>query len=358
MKKICFFGIYDKNYSRNRILIRGFAANEIGIVYCDINPREVKGFKKYTVLYKKWKEIKHISVDAVVVAFPGQTVMWLAKLLFFRKPIIFDAFISLYDSNVLDRKLHGALSIKGFRDYFLDWYSVRLANIVISDTHEHISYFVSGFNANRRKFIRVPVGIDPEIFYPRQRTSPQVMFDVYFHGSFIPLQGVQYIIDAAEELRGEGISFTIIGNGQEFRKIRAAAEVKRIMDYVHFIDPKPLEELPAYIANADICLGIFGDTAKTQRVIPNKVYECLAMEKPIITADTPAIRELLTDGKNVILCKAGDGEDLARKIRMLKENANIRHSIAQSSYELAVKYLTPSDIVKELMREVRLKLKK
>ena len=76
------------------------------------------------------------------------------------------------------------------------------------------------------------------------------------------------------------------------------------------------------IVEADLCLGIFGNTDKAKRVIPNKVYECLAVGKPVITADTPAIRELFEDGELVFVSVA-DHISLAKAIMALKNDESL-----------------------------------
>ncbi len=100
--KVCYFGIYNSEYSRNRVLISGFKKNGAEIYECRVGPRVGKA-KKFINLYKEYKKIKHNKFDYVIVAFPGHSVVWLAWLLF-GKRIIFDAFTSLYNSNVYDRK--------------------------------------------------------------------------------------------------------------------------------------------------------------------------------------------------------------------------------------------------------------
>jgi glycosyltransferase involved in cell wall biosynthesis len=64
-------------------------------------------------------------------------------------------------------------------------------------------------------------------------------------------------------------------------------------------------------------LGIFGTTSKAGRVIPNKAFQAIACGRPLITSDTPAARELLTDGSDALLVPPGDAQGLAAAVRRL-----------------------------------------
>jgi len=337
IKTICLFGIYNPNYSRNRVLTLGLEKNGVKVIKCKDRSA---GVRKYINLIKKHHKIRK-SYDILVVAFPGWPVVWLAKLLT-KKPIIYDAFLSVYEGHVQDRKKHSPKSIKARYCWFLDWISCKLADKILLDTNEHIKYFIKEFGIKKDKFIRVLVGTGDSNFYPQEEGKKRKEFIVHFHGSYIPLQGVEYILRAANLLERENIKFNIIGS-----KIKKQYQNKEFSNAV-FVDDVPYKELPNYMARADICLGIFGNTPKTQRVIPNKVYEAIAMKKPVITANTPAARELFTDRENILFCKTADPKDLARKILELKNDLSLRNKIAKNSYKLFNKKLTPKILGKKI----------
>jgi len=341
--KICFFGIYNPNYSRNRVLIKGLEENNVEIVEC--NDRTF-GFRKYLNLARKHHRLNK-DYDILLVAFPGWPVMWLAKILT-RKPIVYDAFLSVYEAQIKDRKKYSSNSFKAKYYWFLDWLSCKLADKILLDTNEHIKYFVKKFKIKKDKFIRVLVGTNDRVFFPREEKKDEKQFTVHFHGNFIPLQGVEYIIRAAKILeKYKDIKFNIIGKGQEYNKVMALFQ-KLGIENINFIDRVDYKLLADYMSRTRVCLGIFGDTPKTQRVIPNKVYEAIAMKKPVITADTPAARELFTDKKNILFCRTANSQDLAKKILEIKNNPNLRKKIAENGYELFSKKLTPKILGKNL----------
>ena len=65
---------------------------------------------------------------------------------------------------------------------------------------------------------------------------------------------------------------------------------------------------------ADICLGIFGTSEKAARVIPHKIFDILSCQRPCITRDSPALRELVVDNDAIRLIPAGDAHALAEAI--------------------------------------------
>jgi glycosyltransferase involved in cell wall biosynthesis len=331
---ILYFGIYNPNYSRNRVLIKGLKENGVDVLECNVPYRSWVSYSKLLLKYFLIKK----EFDAMIVGFPGQEVMLLARLLTFRfgskqakKPIIFDVFTSHYGGYILDRKKFSKKSLRAKWYKWLDKKSVELSDVSLLDTNAHIDFFVKEFGLPREKFKRIFVGTDSGVFYPREIKKTTDKFLVHFHGNFIPLQGVSYIIQAAKLLENENVEFNIIGRGQTYKRDCELAEKLKIKN-INFIEPVSYSKLSDYINSADIALGIFGNTLKTNLVIPNKIYEAIACAKPVITADTPAVRELLKDGENVLLCRNANPEDLAKKILLFKHNPEFLHQVGQKGY--------------------------
>src|SRR4030042_3925762 len=88
------------------------------------------------------------------------------------------------------------------------------------------------------------------------------------------------------------------------------------------------------ISQADICLGAFGTTPQSLMTVQNKIYEALAMAKPLISGDSPAVRQCLQHGENIYLCERASGKSLADAIMILYKDSSLREKIAQNGYKL------------------------
>ena len=96
------------------------------------------------------------------------------------------------------------------------------------------------------------------------------------------------------------------------------------------------ERLPDLYRSAGCALGVFGTSDKAARVIPNKAFQALACGAPLVTADTPAARELLTDGRDALLVPAGDADALAVAVRRLAGDRELTDEIAARGRETYV----------------------
>src|SRR3989344_6457800 len=97
--RICYFGIYNPEESRNKIYIKGFKEHGVEIIEC----RDVtRGPLKYLYLFWKHWKIRN-KYDFLIVGYPGHVVVPFAKLIS-KKPVILDALCSLYEGVIVSRQ--------------------------------------------------------------------------------------------------------------------------------------------------------------------------------------------------------------------------------------------------------------
>jgi len=269
--------------------------------------------------------------DFVVVGYMGHfdiLVLWpFAKLR--GVPIVWDAFLSLYNTVVEDRKLLALYNPLSLLLFCWEWLACWLANCIVIDTQAHGRYFSQKFGVSSGKIKRVFVGAETDLFYPLKkkiRASGKETnghpFTVLFYGQYIPLHGIKYIVQAAKLTEKDNIRWILIGQGQEKQTIVGLAQSMDV-ESITFIDWVPYEELLSYLQQADLCLGVFGGTDKTKRVIPNKVYQIIAAGSPLLTGDTPAIKELIPNGcQGISLVPVANAESIAEIVVSLARNSS------------------------------------
>lgn len=347
----CVFGFDESNEGGRTWAIRtGLAENGAIVKSCRT---DVKGFfAKWRDLYRKWNGLEG-NIHAVYVVFMGSYLMPLAWYLARRRGsrIILDMLISQYDTEVGDRRRLSRFSPRAWFLWLVDFFACFLADAIVVDTFAHKNFFVAHFFVDPKNIIVAPIGCRSDLFTPspaaREFGSELI---VEFHGTFIPLQGIEHIVEAAKILqdRGEHVRFVLVGTGQTF------AETERLvkelcLTNVDLVGRKSPKDIPRYVAEGDVCLGIFGATDKALRVIPNKLYECLSAGRPTITERSPAALEVLRDREEVCMVDPANPQDLAEKILELKNDLALRAHLGKRARAISLERFSPLAIARPLI---------
>jgi len=325
--KICYIAGREAAYTRTRTIIEALTYNGYEVITC--LPAD-KSFLHYPFLL--WQIVRrNKDCQLIIVGFYGQLLLPWVKL-FTNKKILFDLYVSTYDTMVFDRRITGSntLLAKWFR--FADRLSMRLADKIILETRDHIDNYAEKFKIPKEKFFHIFLGLNENLFIQNKKDKKKkIYFLVHFHGEYAPFHGVEYILKAADLLRNEKINFRIIGTGITYQKdMKLAAELK--LTNVEFINWIPYELLSDKMSEADCCLGFFGINPRAERILTNKVIEALAVGKPLVTGRNQPVQELLEHNKNALLVKRGDAEALAAAILRLKNNTELRRKIAENAH--------------------------
>ena len=258
-------------------------------------------------------------------------------------PLVFDPLISAYDKQVNEREKYAATSSTARRLLERERRQFAVADLVIADTVGHADYFHDVLGVPRERLLVSPVGADESLFrhVPPRTLAPDERVRLLFYGSFIRLHGVPTIVTALRDYAGPPIHCRFIGEGPMRAEAEAALrELDPARVDVEFEDWLAFEVLPERIAAADIVLGIFGTTPKALRVVPNKVYQALAVGRPVITADTPAYDEPFrrVDTAAIGFVPPGDASalsDLLADWAATRDRLSARGQTAASMFERA-----------------------
>ena len=255
--------------------------------------------------------------DALIVGYPGHFDLPAARRIAQGRPVIFNPLVSLHETLVEDRGRFppGSSASRVLR--WLDRAALRRADLVVADTEQNARHLAELGALPAERLAVCFVGAEERLFRPGAKSAAS--FQALFVGKLIPLHGLETIL-AAARLAPE-IPFRIVGNGQ------LGALLLERPPNVEWVDWVDYELLPAEIRRAGCALGVFGTSTKAGRVIPNKAFQALACGRPLITADTPAARELLEDGQSALLVPPGDPGALAAAVRRLARDAALAEKI-------------------------------
>ena len=326
---ILFFGGYNPTYPRNAIIRKGWEKCGFPVAECAVDER-FKMLRRYPALLWRYARTTHSSRIIFVPDFRHKDVplAWLIARCAGKK-LVFDPLVSRYETRVLDRgdALRG--SAQAWHNRNLDRMSMRLPDLVLSDTHAHARFYANECSRPVDRIAVLPVGFDEDMFREVPLPAEAATCRVLFYGTYLPLHGVETIVEAVSLIRDARVRVVLVGAGQ------TRAEAERRADglppeTISFCAPVPADGLRDLIAASDIVLGVFGTTPKARMVIPNKVYQALAAGRPVITADTPAVRELFENGLHLVTVPAGDAAALARAIESMARDRAARERLAKT----------------------------
>ncbi len=343
--RLLWLGTYERDYTRTRVLMAGLRGLGVDVVECHRPLWELTRHKAGSFLSPAglpavagqfaaaWASLaleqRRVGrVDAVVAGYPYQPDA-LPAWVFARGrrvPLVADAMISMSDTLAGDRARVGARA--GSALAALDTVTLRAAAAVVADTDAHARFYAERFGVPEERLGVARVGAEAAVFKPAP--PPPGRPRMLFYGKLSPLHGLETLLDAARTPGSPPLR--LIGDGQlgqwldeEIRRERPPG-----FEHVPWVD---YERLGDELAAAGICLGVFGRSEKAARVVPNKVYHAMAVGRPVITADTPAAREVLEHERTALLVPAGDAAALAAAMRRLDEDAELRTRLGAAARE-------------------------
>lgn len=191
------------------------------------------------------------------------------------------------------------------------------------------------------KVLVLPNGVDTKFCDPTQY-KPKCLFDNFtigFVGTFRAWAGLDLLLEALHDLRTEGInlSLVVVGDGPMRATWEEQAQRLDLSASVAFVGRVPWHEVPQYIAGFDV--GYSGQVQLQlgkMYLSPLKLYEYMAMAKPVIASAFEDAQRLIQDGETGFLFQAGDKADLKRAITKAYQSKSVLLSMGCKARENVV----------------------
>lgn len=225
--------------------------------------------------------------------------------------------------------------------------------IFVPDVHEDY-----GFTESDEAVLSVTNGVSLDVTDCATAT-PADEFTVFYVGHIQRTRGVDEILDTAERLKamgyGDDIRFELVGpvRGTQSEWLASELEERDIKNMINLVGPLPHAETLDRMASSDVCLCLLSNDVKNyRRTYPIKLFEYMALGKPIVATDLHGIRTILNDEHTGLLVQPGAHPTIAVLLRELLQDEDMRERLGTNAREAAHKY-TWGEINEQVLERIR-----
>lgn len=147
-------------------------------------------------------------------------------------------------------------------------------------------------------------------------------------------RGIDEILQAFRKVvdRNCDLLFRIVGEGNHLQNIKSQVKNLQLQDYVKIESYYPADKVPEVIYDSDIGIINHLKTQHTETTIPNKLFEYMALGKPVIASNVGPIRRILEKENCGILVDPADTSELSQAIIQLYDSPQDRKEMGQNGH--------------------------
>ncbi|HKB99281.1 MAG TPA: glycosyltransferase family 4 protein [Terriglobales bacterium] len=199
-----------------------------------------------------------------------------------------------------------------FKDHLIRYWNVPAAKISVVENGVETDLF----------------RLDPAAMEVRKQMKLEDRFLVCYIGTMGNAHGLETLITAAEELQTAlpSAMFLLIGEGAEKERMIELAAARGLTN-IQFLGQQPRERIPAYVSAADVCLVMLKKTELFKTVIPTKLLEYMACERPVIVAVDGQARQIVEEAGAGVFVEPENSKALVKAILDLAVDAENRRQM-------------------------------
>lgn len=176
----------------------------------------------------------------------------------------------------------------------------------------------------------IPAGVDFEKFNPQtDGSSIREKYGIkkndillFFMGWIYDFSGMKEVAESLSSTDNENIKLMIVGEGDLYKLLSKMKSENNLNEKLILTGKIPFEEVPKHIASADICLLPAYKNETMMNIVPIKIYEYMAMGKPVIATNLPGLKKEFGNNNGIIYIE--NPEQTLEKAIYLYENYMIK----------------------------------
>jgi glycosyltransferase involved in cell wall biosynthesis len=202
-----------------------------------------------------------------------------------------------------------------FKDHLIRYWSVPAKKISIVENGVETDLF----------------RLDPAAMEVRKQLKLEDRFLICYIGTMGNAHGLETLIAAADQLQTAlpNAMFLLIGEGAEKERIVDLAAARGLTN-LQFLGQQPRERIPAYVSSADLCLVMLKKTELFKTVIPTKLLEYMACERPVIVAVDGQARQIVEAAGAGVFVEPENSKALVTAIFALAADPDRRRQMGTS----------------------------
>jgi glycosyltransferase involved in cell wall biosynthesis len=210
----------------------------------------------------------------------------------------------------------------------------------------------------RRTIYDVPLGIDPEVFKPLERSEPHASlpfpvegnsgFKVGYLGRLVDGKGLDNLIDAIHLLKKDGKSVTLflVGSGNLRKELEEQANALGLRQEVRFIDGLEQRQLPVFFHRIDALVLPSVTTPLWKEQFGRVLVEAMACKVPVVGSSSGEIPNVVGDAG--LIFQEGDVRALCKSLDSLIADEALREQTAQKGFRRVRDMYTWPAVAKKL----------
>ena len=240
----------------------------------------------------------------------------------------------------------------------LEKWMYRSANHIVTVGNGYRDNILSKVDVADRISV-VTNGVDLDVFSPqqpskdfRQKHGLEDRFVCSYVGTIGMAHGLGIVPRAAEILKSlgrEDVVFCLVGDGAHREKLERNVVESNLGDMVRFTGRLPKSEMPMVLASSDCLLIHLKKTDLFATVIPSKIFETMAMERPLVMGVQGESADIVEDSGAGIGMESDNEQQLVDAVLKLKDDGDLRNRLCQNGRKFVKKHFTRDSLAKKML---------